>query len=154
MPAKTYTVKLEGAEKVGYRTIFIGATRDPVLISQIEKYLGNVHQIVEERANRIGVRPEDYRLFWRIYGKNGVMRELEPEEKTGHELCLIAEVIGRDQETANTVLALARMYTIHSFRGPVVHNRQYGSSLLAFGHTHGPGLPVQPLAPGQACRPL
>lgn len=37
----SYMVKLEGASHVGFRTIFIGGIRDPVLISQIDQFLSD-----------------------------------------------------------------------------------------------------------------
>lgn len=35
-PSDPYTVKLEGSRRTGYREIFIGGIRDPILISQID----------------------------------------------------------------------------------------------------------------------
>lgn len=37
-----YQVKLEAVEKLGYRTIFIGGIRDPILIAQIDEFLAQV----------------------------------------------------------------------------------------------------------------
>ena len=34
IPAPTYTVKMEGAKRVGYRAIYIAGVRDPILIGQ------------------------------------------------------------------------------------------------------------------------
>jgi hypothetical protein len=34
-----YMVKLEGAELLGYRTVFIGGIRDPILIEGIDDFL-------------------------------------------------------------------------------------------------------------------
>ena len=39
-----YEVKLEAAKIVGYRTIFIGGIRDPILIRQIDTFLAAVHK--------------------------------------------------------------------------------------------------------------
>ena len=37
-------MKLEGAAIVGYRTIFIGGMRDPILIGQLDSFLDNVRK--------------------------------------------------------------------------------------------------------------
>ena len=39
-----YQVKLEGVSKLGYRTIFIGGIRDPILIGQIDHFLERARQ--------------------------------------------------------------------------------------------------------------
>jgi len=40
-----YQVKLEAVEKLGYRTIFIGGIRDPILIGQIDEFLSQVRAL-------------------------------------------------------------------------------------------------------------
>ena len=35
-----YTIKLEGAKITGFRSIWMGSFRDPILISQIDGFLG------------------------------------------------------------------------------------------------------------------
>jgi len=41
---KPYEVKLEAARIMGYRTIFIGGVRDPILLDQIDQFLAAVHK--------------------------------------------------------------------------------------------------------------
>ena len=38
VPTNKYSVKLEGAAIVGYRTMFVGGIRDPILIGQLDSY--------------------------------------------------------------------------------------------------------------------
>ena len=47
MPTNKYSVKLEGAAIVGYRTIFIGGIRDPILIGQLDSYLATIRKRAE-----------------------------------------------------------------------------------------------------------
>jgi hypothetical protein len=113
-PARPYTVKLEGAELIGYRTITICGTRDPLLISQFDSYLESVRQNVADKAKAFGVAPDEYHLIYRIYGKDGVMGEWEPVKQTlSHELGILVEVVAKTQEIANAVLAIARVNTLH-----------------------------------------
>lgn len=44
-----YEVKLEGVELVGYRTIFIGGIRDPILINCIDDFLEEVTEYTGTR---------------------------------------------------------------------------------------------------------
>ena len=47
MPTNKYSVKLEGAAIVGYRTIFIGGLRDPILIGQLDSFLATIRKRAE-----------------------------------------------------------------------------------------------------------
>ena len=114
-PAEQYTVKLEGVERAGYRAITICGTRDPVLIGQIDSYLETHREKVRMKAASFGVPPEDYTMVVRTYGKNGVMADWEPQQQiTAHELGFVVEVVGKTQDTANAVLAMARTSMLHA----------------------------------------
>ncbi len=114
-PASTYTIKLEGVERVGYRAITICGTRDPVLIGQIDSYLDTHRRTVETKAASFGVPPSDYTMVVRTYGKDGVMAAWEPQKAiTSHELGFVIEIVGRTQDIANAVVAMARTSMLHA----------------------------------------
>ncbi|MCB8881116.1 acyclic terpene utilization AtuA family protein [Acidisoma cellulosilytica] len=114
-PAETYTVKLEGVERAGYRAITICGTRDPVLISQIDDYLETHRSKIAIKAAAFGVPASDYTMVVRTYGKNGVMAGWEPEtEIRSHELGFVIEVVGKTQDIANAVVAMARTSMLHA----------------------------------------
>ena len=114
-PAAEYTVKLEGVERAGYRAITICGTRDPVLIGQIDSYLATHREKVGLKAAAFGVPPEDYTMIVRTYGKDGVMAGWEPVKQiTSHELGFVIEVVGRTQDIANAVIAMARTSMLHA----------------------------------------
>lgn len=115
VPADRYTIKLEGAQCVGYRTISIAGTHDPILIRQIDVYVARVRAVLDDRAKSIGLSPADYKVKFRLYGKSGVMEADEPHpDEVGHELGIVIDVVGRTQEIANDVLAMARTLTLHT----------------------------------------
>jgi hypothetical protein len=115
IPAQRYTIKLEGAERVGYRSISVAGTRDPLLIGQIDAYTERVRAVLADRAKSIGLSPADYRVKFRLYGKNAVMEADEPlSEAVAHELGIVIDVVGRTQEIANDVLAMARTLMLHT----------------------------------------
>lgn len=111
VPTEKYWVKLEGVRLTGYRSVSVAGVRDPIMISKIDSIL----QAVEERARDImKIKPEDGRIFFHVYGKNGVMGELEPVKKTSsHELGIVIEAIGRSQEEADALLAVTRSALLH-----------------------------------------
>lgn len=109
-----YTVKLEGAELVGYRAITICGTRDPLLIATVDDFLASVRDNVSVKAAAFGVEPDQYKLVIRVYGANGVMSGWEPVQHTkSHELGFVVEVIAKTQELANAVLSIARVQMLH-----------------------------------------
>jgi hypothetical protein len=114
-PAEAYTVKLEGVELVGHRAISICGTRDPVLIGQLDHFLGLVRDLVRVKAGDLEITPEQYRLTIHTYGRDGVMgaRELV-RDATPHELGFVLDVVAPDPEVAQAVIALSRTSMLHS----------------------------------------
>ena len=68
-----YTLKLEGVSLVGYRTISVSGIRCPVTISKVDSIIREVRDFVIAHLSGAGLRKEDYRLLFRVYGKCGVM---------------------------------------------------------------------------------
>lgn len=90
------TIKLEGSGKTGERYIGIVGIRDPYSIRNIDKVIAWARSQVEER-----LAGKEYQLFYNIYGKNGVMGDLEPvKEVRSHELCIIVEGVAPTREVA------------------------------------------------------
>lgn len=138
-PSKRYTVKLEGARTSGWRSIFIAGARDPILISQIDEILAKV--IAGTRAYFAEVPPESYRIIPHIYGKNGVMGDLEPVKTPAHELCIIVEVAAATQSLATAICGKARTSLMHA---------PYPGRIATAGNLASPFTPLEiPL--GQAC---
>lgn len=100
-----YSVKIEGAKKVGYRTLFISGIREESLISQIDDYLATISGQMKETSPYATLDHEnDYKITFRVYGKNAVLGELEPIQTTkSHELGLIVDVVAKTQELANSI---------------------------------------------------
>ena len=95
VPAERYTVKLEGVELAGYQSIIIGAVRDPIIIGQLDDWLGRMKERMALRVRDAfgGLEmDQDYSIFFRVYGRNGAMGALEPVTTPAHEVCIIIEV--------------------------------------------------------------
>ena len=92
-------VKLEGSTKVGEMYIGIAGIRDPYTIKHIDKVIEMAREQVKERFGE-----EGYELHYRIYGKNGVMGDLEPiKEIKSHELCVVVQGIAPAKDMAEEV---------------------------------------------------
>jgi hypothetical protein len=108
----TYTVKMEGSRIVGFRTICVAGVRDPILISQIDSFLEGVVDNVRVSIPNID---KDSKIIFHVYGKDGVMGELEPDlESVPKELCIIIEAVSIDQDRATAICSRARTCLLHN----------------------------------------
>ena len=140
IPDEHYAVKLEGACVVGYRSICVAGTRDPLMIATIDSTLEAVRNTVRETLPEAYAQSE---LIFHVYGKDGVMGELEfMRDAVSHELCIIIEVASPDQKMAKTLCNKARTTLLHyPYEGRIAT----GANI---------GLPFTPLEIplGQVCR--
>ena len=112
-PTPTYQIKLEGAAIVGYRCIFIAGIRDPILIGMTSKfktkildYLGAIYP---------EIKTGEAKIFFHLYGKNGVMEEQEPcKDFVPLEIGVLCEVTAKTQELANAICSNARIAMLHA----------------------------------------
>lgn len=84
-PSERIRVKLEGSGKVGERFMGFVGIRDPFTVARIDEVIDWAKRQVVERFGT----PEEggYELHYQVYGRNGVMGELEPlKDRTAHEL--------------------------------------------------------------------
>jgi hypothetical protein len=109
VPSDQYYIKLEGARRVGYRTLTIAGVRDPILIRQLDQVLDQVRAAVQDNFEKA----EDFNLHFHAYGINGVMGELEPTPVPGHEVGLVIDVVAPTQEQANTICSFCRSTLLH-----------------------------------------
>ena len=112
LPSPSYLVKLEGAAIAGHRTIFVGGIRDPILVGQIDTFLASLKRRLS------GVFPAlasgDAKLHFHVYGKNGVMGDLEPEKDfVPLEVGILGEVTAVSQDLANAICSYARIGVLH-----------------------------------------
>lgn len=111
VPSDPYWIKIEGVRLIGFRSISIAGVRDPIMIDKIDSILKAVETKVREI---LGKDKNQGRIYFHVYGKNGVMGDLEPVKKTlSHELGIVIETIGKTQEEADSLLALTRSVLLH-----------------------------------------
>lgn len=100
-----YSVKVEGVEALGYRTITLAGVRDPMLLRHVDDLL----QVVRERAEEKWKEESGIRIDFMVFGKDAVLGPSEPNSCiTGHEACILASVVAPTQELATGVAAYLR----------------------------------------------
>lgn len=108
-----YFVKLEGAKKVGYRTVSFAACKDPIMIAQIDTMVEEIKAKVKSNFEKFGIT--DFFLDFKLYGKNGVLGMFEgmEAEVDPAELGVVIEAVAPTQEQANTICSFARSTMLH-----------------------------------------
>ena len=86
IPASPYTVLLEGASTVGFRSISVLGVRDPALLGQIRHWADRAEEQTRHRFGEAMFADHRIQLSTRIFGLDAVLGDLEPEKAvTGHE---------------------------------------------------------------------
>jgi Acyclic terpene utilisation family protein AtuA len=99
IPSDEFRVKLEGSGKVGERFIGMVGIRDPYTIANIDQVIQWARDQVKEKFS-----DSEYELYYHVYGKNGVMGEMEPlKDVRSHELCVVVQGIALTKEMAEEV---------------------------------------------------
>lgn len=106
-------IKLEGARRIGHRSISIAGVRDPIMIAGIDRILAEVEQQVRAMGAKGGMAGD---IHFHVYGRDGVMGPLEPlprERRAGHELGIVIEALSPTQEQADTLCGVTRSTLLH-----------------------------------------
>lgn len=105
-----YKVKLEGARRVGYRTISIAGTRDPIMVRDI----GAILEAVRGQVGSMTAGKHRGTTHFHVYGRDGVMGPTEPVHETrSHELGIVIEALSPTQEEADSLVSLTRSTLLH-----------------------------------------
>ena len=111
IPTNPYRIKLEGSSPVGFRTISIAGTRDPIMIASLDNILKEVKARVDELLAKENT---EAKVFFHVYGKNGVMGGLEKGVyPSPFEAGIVIEVLAQTQEAADTVCSMTRSTLLH-----------------------------------------
>ncbi|WP_457090359.1 acyclic terpene utilization AtuA family protein [Microvirga sp. P5_D2] len=103
-----YYVKLEGARLAGYRSICIAGIRCPTTVGALDSILEDV----KAKAHAYFAQ-EDVTITFHVYGRDGVMKELEQESNPAREVGLVIDVLAKDQALAHAVC--------HQISGAMLH---------------------------------
>lgn len=111
IPDPVYRVKLEGAAKAGFRSICIAGIRDPGVIARID-------EMIEAAKGRAAEQFADlprsqWQLYFRVYGRDGVMAGLESVKTPAHEVGLLIEAVAETQEIASSLCMFAHTIILH-----------------------------------------
>lgn len=115
IPSTSYTVRLEGASLVGYRSIVVAGIRDPLVIRQLDSFLSGLRKVVERKLrDSLRLEPDQYTLNWRVYGRDGTLGKLEPEAGLScHEIGLVIDVVAPTESLAAGIIPIVAHTGLH-----------------------------------------
>ena len=107
VPAPELRVKIEGAKKVGERYMGFVGLRDPHIVRNVDAAIEWCKTAVAKRFSN-----EKYELFFHVFGRNGVLKDLEPvTESKAHELGIVVEGLAATNALAEKITDFAvRMF--------------------------------------------
>jgi hypothetical protein len=135
VPTVEYSVKLEGAELVGYRTMLIGGVRDPLILRQLDDWLERISAYTKAsilRTTGIRLDGDRYRVGFQVYGRDAVMGHLESAAFHGHEVGIVCTTLAPTQDEATEMARLCRQPLLHA---PIP---EWKGSITAFAYLHNP----------------
>lgn len=114
VPDAELRVKLEGARKVGERFMGIVGIRDPHVVRNVDKAIAWCREATQKRFGS-----HAYELHFHVFGRNGVLGELEPvKDARPHELCIVVEGLAATETLAHKLTDFAtRMFFLARIPG-------------------------------------
>jgi hypothetical protein len=105
--ARELRVKIEGAKKIGERYMGFVGLRDPHMVRNVDLAIDWCKTAVAKRFGN-----EQYELYFHVFGRNGMLKELEPaREITTHELGIVVEGLAGTDALAEKITDFAvRMF--------------------------------------------
>lgn len=111
VPAAQFTVKLEGATRVGDRAIVLAGCSDPRAIASMKDILPAVEKTVRELVEPSVSGP--FQLYYRVYGIDGVLAWPEPPVTLPREVFVMVECIAATADDAKSVATVFKQYLLH-----------------------------------------
>lgn len=124
-PAQEFRVKLEGSGKVGERFVGMAGIRDPYTIQ-------NVDQVIEWARTQVRKKfgDGDWELHYNVFGRNGVMGEMEPlKDQPAHELMIVVQGVAPTKEMAEELTLIGTRQLFYA-RLPNVKGTAGGVSFI------------------------
>lgn len=104
------SVKLEGAAHVGFRALLLAGVADARFITGHREIFAAVTEIVRDLVCEDAAL--DYRLMFRLYGRDGVL-DWEPGAPQLHEGFVLGQCVAPTAERAEEVIRTAKQYLLH-----------------------------------------
>lgn len=114
VPSDAYTVKLEGARAVGFRTVSITLLRDPRYVEHASVWAADIVQKCSAKiCDRMKLSPEDFTLELRLIGHSASFGALETRISVPTEVGVVAIVTAPSQMQSDEISKILNPYLLH-----------------------------------------
>ena len=106
-----YTVKLEGARRVGFQTVSLVFVRDAHYVENIRKWIDDIHAKCTAKAS---ARVDgDFQIELRIIGADATLGALDTHARPGSELGVMGIVTAATEALSREVAKMLNPYLLH-----------------------------------------
>jgi hypothetical protein len=116
IPSPTYTVRLEGAQLVGYRSIAFAGVSDPLVLRQLDSFLSGLHAVIQKKVRHsLGLEADKYSVKWRVYGRNGTTDKAGCETETTDDngVGILIDILAPTQALATAISPIVTHTGLH-----------------------------------------
>ncbi|KAI1077788.1 hypothetical protein F5B20DRAFT_252956 [Whalleya microplaca] len=111
--ALPYQVKLEAAKVIGFRTMFMGSIRDPIMIKRLDPTLELIKKYVTSQHPNVPL--DQWEIGFHRYGLGwGCTDAQDTSAAPPPEVFLVCETVATSQELATSLATMARIGLIHT----------------------------------------
>lgn len=104
--SERYTIRIEGAQKVGYRYIALGGISDPLILRQLPSFLSTLKNTIQHKILvSLGLEDYEYKFQYRIYGN--------PESSEPGQIGVVMETLAKTEEQAQSIMGVAWHTALH-----------------------------------------
>ncbi len=111
VPSAEYTVKLEGAAKVGYQTTVLALLRDPRYVARAHEWEDNLSRFLMDQI--FEQFTGDFSVEFRLIGLNATLGALEMGTATPNEVGVLVIITSDSQQTASEIAKFINPHLLH-----------------------------------------
>ena len=114
VPSDRYTVKLEGARRVGYQSVLLTLLRDAHYVQNARAWCDDILIKCNAKVqDRLGLDPDAFTIELRIIGQNATLGTLENREVDAVELGVLGIVTAQTPQLIEEIGKMLNPYLLH-----------------------------------------
>jgi hypothetical protein len=114
VPSDRYTVKLEGARRVGYQSVLLTLLRDRHYVENVDAWCADILTKCRAKTEaRLGLAPEAFDIELRLIGKNATLGALENRVGENVEIGVLGIVTAQTAQLVDEIGKMLNPYLLH-----------------------------------------
>jgi len=114
VPSERYTVKLEGARRVGFQSVLLTLLRDQHYVQNVDAWCADILAKCTDKAKiRLGLNDDDFTIELRKIGQNATLGTLENRDADAVELGVMGIVTAQTRDAVDEIGKMLNPYLLH-----------------------------------------